>query len=129
MKVGPNDDPKLVVLHDGKWVDTNLGANYTLNCAFNTRFTCTRDGKEQRKKTNYHELDPCYGRVVAILSDRRPDKSALTVTAFRCLADRCTGSWPVPGQAYRLVGLVVKASASRAADLDSIPAFGVDLFF
>ena len=28
---------------------------------------------------------------------------------------------------YRLVGLVVKASASRAADLGSIPAFTVDL--
>ena len=29
----------------------------------------------------------------------------------------------------RLVGLVVEASASRAADLTSIPAFAMDLFF
>ena len=29
---------------------------------------------------------------------------------------------------HRLLGLVVKASASRAADLGSIPAFGADLF-
>ena len=29
---------------------------------------------------------------------------------------------------YRLVGPVVKASASRAADLGSIPAFSADLW-
>ena len=31
-------------------------------------------------------------------------------------------------RAHRLVDLVVKASASRAADLGSIPAFAVELF-
>ena len=51
---------------------------------------------------------------------------AINVMSAECLAcGYCTTGVLA---AYRLIGLVVKVSASRAADLDSILTFVVDLF-